>query len=173
MKMTLEEKRRFIQTELCYELRCLLGAATLWQAFKDADAGFDVVVAQDSAFVHARCLFNFFTSTKSGHDISIVEFGPEPYESSIYEMWKEPLNRHVLRIAKGRAKPSNLKKGRHINEQILVFANEILRLWEQFETDPSASDYATNLSKARQCAIQDAANDANGRTKPLFSKESA
>ena len=173
MEMILEEKRRFIQTELCYELRCLLGAATVWQAFKDAGAGFDVVVAQDSAFVHARCLLNFFTSPKSGNDISIVEFGPKPYISPIYKKWEKPLNRHVLHIAKGRANPNNLKNGTHLNEQILDFANEILRLWEQFETDPSASDYATNLSKARQCAIQDAANDANGRTKPLFNKESA
>lgn len=171
MKMTLEQKRSFIQTELCYELRCLLGAATVWQAFKDADAGFDVVVAQDSAFVHARCLFNFFTSLKSKNDISIVEFGPNPYESLVYQLWEEPLNRHVLHISKGRANPNNLKNDTHINEQILVFANEILRLWKQFEADPSASDYAANLSKARQCAIQHATNDANGRTKPQFNYE--
>lgn len=171
MKMTFTEKQKFINYELHHELRCLLGAATVWQAFKDAGAGFDVVVAQDSAFVHARCLFNFFTSTKSGTDISIVEFGPEAYESPIYEKWKEPLNRHVLHISKGRANPQNLKNGTHLNEQVLDFATEILHLWEKFETDPSASGYAANLSEARQQAIQHAANDANERTKPLFNNE--
>jgi hypothetical protein len=173
MKMTPAKKQNFINDELYHELRCILGAATVWQAFKVADAGFDVAVAQDSVFVHARCLFNFFTSATSGNDISIVEFGPKPYKSPIYEKREEPLNRHVLHISKGRAKPSNFKNGTHLNEQVLVFANEILRLWKKFEADPSASDYADNVSKARQQAIQDAANDANGRTKPLFNKESA
>lgn len=56
----------------------------------------------DSAFVHARCLFNFFTEGKGGNDVSVTEFGPTaPYSSAVYDDWQEPLNRHVLHIAKG------------------------------------------------------------------------
>lgn len=70
----------------------------------------------DSAFIHARCLFNFFTLATSGNDISIVEFGPHAYSSATYTRWKEALHRHVLHINKRRASPTNLKNGAHLNE---------------------------------------------------------
>lgn len=165
--MTVADKKSFIETDLYYELRCLLGAATIWQALKETGVGFDVVIAMDSAFVHARCLFNFFTSGGS-NDISIVEFGPQPYDSPTYDQWKEALHRHVLHVAKGRAAPANLIHGAHLNEQVLAFAHEGLRLWRDFEMDAAASEYAVVLKTVEDRALADAGNDARERTKPPF-----
>jgi Fe-S cluster biosynthesis and repair protein YggX len=167
MKMTVQQKQAFITDNLYHELRCLLGAATLWQIFKDDGAGFHVVVAMDSAFVHSRCLFKFFTEARGGNDISVVEFGAGPYPSGPYKAWARSLDRHVLHISKGRVSPTNIRNRDHLNEQVEAFARDIVRLWETFESD--AGDYSAVLIAARNRAITDAANDAAGRISPLFS----
>ena len=158
--LTEQQKRDFITQDLYYELRCLLGAATLWKAFKSQNRGFDVVVAMDSAFVHARCLYKFFTQQQSSHDISIVEFGATAYQSSLFDNWEKPLNRHVLHISKGRLNPTNTDSTTHLNEHIGDFASDIYKLWVKFESDPLASTFATELLDARTKAVQDSANDA-------------
>ena len=160
--LTEQQKRDFITQDLYYELRCLLGAATLWQAFKTQHRGFDVVVAMDSAFVHARCLYKFFTQSQSSHDISITEFRTSAYQSSLFDTWEKPLNRHVLHISKGRLNPTNTDGTTHLNEHVEDFANDIYKLWVKFENDPLASIFATELLDARIKAVQDASNDAVG-----------
>lgn len=165
--MTESEKITFIEKDLYHELRCLLGAVTVWCASQKEDAGFGVVIAMDSAFVHTRCLFNFFTRSKGGNDVSITAFGPQPYSSQVYTDWDNPLNQHVLHISKGRLSPKNLRSGSHLNEQVENFAREILKLWEQFENDPLAVAYKAEVQKARVRAIEDAKNDAEGRIAPL------
>ena len=169
MALKPHEKSSFIRKELCHELRCLLGAATVWKAFSDAKAGFDVVVAMDSAFVHARCLFNFFTHKKGGYDVSVTEFGPRvPYKSLVYEKWCEPLNRHVLHISKGRATPNNVNSSGHLNKQVKAFSDEILRLWDQVIGDPVASKFKADFEWVRGEAIKHAGNDAGLRTNRIF-----
>jgi hypothetical protein len=167
--LTGQQKRDFITKDLYYELRCLLGAATLWQAFKTQHRGFDVVVAMDSAFVHTRCLYKFFTQQQSSHDISIVEFGAAAYQSNLFDTWEKPLNRHVLHISKGRLNPTNTDSTTHLNEHVEDFANDIYKLWVKFENDPLASTFATELRNSRTKAVQDASNDASKhRVSPIF-----
>lgn len=168
MKMTLEEKKNYISEELYHELRCLLGAATVWSGFMEDKAGFNIVVAMDSAFVHARCLFEFFTGISS-HDVRITDFGPkQQYQSAIYDDWKEPLNRHVMHISKGRLKgnETNIKDNMHLKDKVIEFAEDILRLWEKFEKDPS-HQFTSTLIEARRDAIKDAEKDAEDKI-PLF-----
>lgn len=167
--MTDAQKQLFIEQELYHELRCLLGSATVWQVFKNQGAGYDVVVAEDSAFMHARTLFEFFTSDgKNKNNIRIAELGARKYRSNVYSKWKSALNRHVMHLNYKRLEPSNLKNGIHLKDQVEVFAHEILKLWKQFENDPATQPFHQALAKARQRAIADAKNDAAGRIKPLF-----
>jgi hypothetical protein len=160
-RMTEQQKRTFITEDLYYELRCLLGATTLWKAFKAQDRGFDVVIAMDAAFVHTRCLYKFFTQQQSSHDISITEFGAVAYSSMLFRAWEEALNRHVLHISKGRLNPTNTDSTTHLNEHVESFAKDIYKLWLKFENDPLASTFATELLDARTRAAQDADNDAS------------
>jgi hypothetical protein len=167
--LTDQQKRTFINEDLYYELRCLLGATTLWEAFKAQHRGFDVVVAMDSAFVHTRCLYKFFTQQQSGHDISITEFGAAAYSSTLFSTWEEALNRHVLHISKGRSAPTNRDSTTHLNEHVEDFADDIYKLWVKFENDPLASTFATELLDARTKAVQDAGNDASKhKISPIF-----
>ncbi len=169
MPLKPHEKPGFISDSLYHELRCLLGAATVWQILKNHHAGFDVAVAMDSAFVHARNLFNFFTEDQGGVDVSVTEFGPtDPYPSPVYDEWREPLHRHLLHIAKGRINPTNLHGTAHLKDQVLAFATAILDLWSQLQSDPAAAPYASLLADARARAIQDSINDAGTRIQPLF-----
>lgn len=167
--MTDDQKQLFIEQELYHELRCLLGSATVWQIFKHQNAGYDVVVAEDSAFMHARTLFEFFTSDgKNKNNLRVIEFGAHKYKSNIYAKWKPSLNRHVLHLNEKRLNPNNLKADEHLSEQVEVFAREILRLWVQFENDPTAISFQHTLKSVRKRAIADAKNDATGRIDPLF-----
>jgi hypothetical protein len=169
--LTEQQKRTFISEDLYYELRCLLGATTLWRAFKAQHRGFDVVVAMDAAFVHARCLYKFFTQSQSSHDISIVEFGATAYSSALFGTWEEALNRHVLHISKGRVAPTNRDSTTHLNEHVVDFANDIYNLWVKFENDPLASAFVTELLEVRTKAVQDAANDASRHSISLIFTE--
>jgi len=169
MALKADQKSAFIRNEICHELRCLLGAVTVWRAFSNAEAGFDVVVAMDSAFVHARCLFEFFTLKKSSNDVSVTEFGPtSPYQSTLYDAWCEPLNRHVLHIAKGRMTPNNLIASGHLNEQVEVFGEEVLSLWDRLIRDPAAAAFRADFQWTRDEAVKHAANDAGTRTNCIF-----
>ncbi len=167
--LTEQQKRDFITNDMHYELRCLLGAATLWQAFKTQHRGFDVVVAMDSAFVHARCLYKFFTQSQSSYDISIVKFGATAYQSNLFDTWEKPLNRHVLHISKGRLNPTNKDSTTHLNEHVEDFANDIYNLWVKFENDPLASSFSTELLSSRTTAVPNAANEASKHSiSPIF-----
>lgn len=100
------EKTTFLKEDLYYELRCLLGAATIWQVYREDEQGFHVVVAMDSAMVHARCLFNFFTRGSKRFDIRVADFGCRLFKSGLYDVWEEALHRHVLHISHKRLTPS-------------------------------------------------------------------
>jgi hypothetical protein len=168
MRRTEAQKRAFISQDLYHELRCLLGATTVWRAFQAENAGFSVVVAMDSAFVHARNLFNFLADSTT-HDSCVTQFGPStPYDSPVYTMWSEPLHRHVLHIADARISPTNTRGGEHLNQQVESFTREALRLWELFEHDPAASKFHLELNTARLLAIDCARHDASGRITALF-----
>jgi hypothetical protein len=173
-KMTIDEKRTFISSELYHELRCFLGSVTVWKAFSLSESGYDVVVAQDSVFLHARILFEFFTAKKDKeiNTLRITEFGPSKYTSNAYSNWKTPLNRHVLHLNAKRLSPNNVRKNGHLNEQIPSFADAILELWKQFEADPKSADFHDILCEVRLRAIADARNDTRDRIDPLFEPES-
>jgi len=171
--MTPNEKDIFIEKELYHELRCLLGATTLWQTYKKGEMGFDVIVAMDSAFIHARNLFIFFAPTKEDknnkNSIKVMEFGLlKPYSSNVYSDCKEALNRHLFHLNKKRLNATNLKKSGHINEKVEIFAKEVLLLWERFENDAQSSQYHEALKAARVRAIEDARNDAENRIESIF-----
>jgi hypothetical protein len=168
--MTLEEKSQFIREELYHELRCLLGATTVWKIFSNTEKGFDVVVAQDSVLIHARILFEFFDSRgENKSTLRVDKFGVHDYASQVYNQWKVPINNHLMHLDMRRLTPSNVKKKKgHLNEQLEELTKEILRLWARFESDPSAIDFREVLTEARLRAIEDAKNDAAGRIDPLF-----
>lgn len=171
--MSSEEKKDFIENELYHELCCLLEAATVWQILKDGNAGCEVSIAMDSAFIHARNLFVFFAPTdedkKNRNSIKMTDFGfNKTFKSRTYSDSKEAINRHIFHLNKKRLKPTNVKGSGHINEKVKLFADEILKLWQTFEEDDNLGSLKETAQNARLRAIQDARNTADGRIEPLF-----
>lgn len=170
-KMTDLEKKEYIRKHLSHELRSLLGAATVWQRLKVENQGFDVCVAMDSAFVHCRSLFNFFCKKnkkkkQSGRDYSVTEFKVDsPYLSNIFDQWIGELNWSVMHLHNGR---TNTSSKNSIQDQVEIFALEILRLWKLFEVEESASIFSEVLYDARKEAIKCAKDDTKEKINPLF-----
>jgi hypothetical protein len=136
----LDHKEEYIRLHLFNELRWLLGAATEWfiqDRLKLQTVGYDVqVYAMDSAFVHARVLFEFFVQPTSANHYGSDCFLDGVLESNSYTNdWKRPLHAFLMH-AQDRSRPARLKSSgveKDLNQMPVDFACEILKLWEEFE----------------------------------------
>lgn len=169
-----------ISDTLYHELRCCLGSATLWEVWRaKSNSGYDVIVAKDSALVHARCLFEVMTkAATTRNDVSITELKVAARTSALYSQdsqnprWREPLNRNVMHASARRSTPSNVIDGRHLNEMVMDFALEVRSLWRQVESDIGNDDLRDILVEKLERAMADAANDAKRHgAQPVFTVE--
>jgi hypothetical protein len=109
--------------------------------------GYNVqVYAMDSAFLHARTLFEFFLGkTNDNYYGCATEFGVSTLQSDSYTAsWKCPLHRHLMH-AQTRSNPTGLNSAgveKDLNEMPVDFANEVLRLWKEFERQLAKSTKA-------------------------------
>jgi hypothetical protein len=135
------QKSEYIERHLFNELRWLLGAATEWSVqdqLKLEIVGYDVqVYAMDSAFAHARSLFEFFVKETNNNHYGCNEFlgGNTVLTSRDYQNWARPLHRFFMH-AQDRSRPTPLMSSgvaKDLNRMPVDFAREILRLWEEFE----------------------------------------
>jgi hypothetical protein len=135
-------KEEYITDHLFNELRWLLHAATEWWIQDRLElniVGYNVqVYAMDSAFLHARALFEFFVKDKNGNHYGCDVFLPlgNVLESDKYQKWTRPLHRHLMHI-QTRSQPEQLEslsgEMKDLNKMPVDFASEILRLWKEFE----------------------------------------
>ena len=135
----------YVTEHLFVELQWLLYSATEWsiqdklQLQKD---GYQVqVYAVDSAFLHARTLFEFFVKQTTNYHYGVNEFLSCTLPSEKYENWEGPLHSFAMH-AQDRSKPAPLISSsglKDLNQMPVEFAREILRLWEEFENQLSAS----------------------------------
>src|SRR5258707_8346556 len=96
-----KHKEEYIKLHLFNELRWLLGAATEWSLqdqLKLEKVGYNVqVYAMDSAFLHARALFEFFVQQPTKNHVSSSGFLGTVLNSSSYENdWKRPLHTFLM-----------------------------------------------------------------------------
>jgi len=132
-------KEDYIKHHLFNELRWLLHAATEWSVQAQLElgiVGYNVqVYAMDSAFVHARALFEFFLSPPSRNHHSAKQFLPLVLTSDLYDDWKDPLHKFLMH-ADNRSFPRQLRTAdgpKDLNRMPVCFAKEVLRLWREFE----------------------------------------
>jgi hypothetical protein len=138
---TRDAKLHYIDSHLFNELRYLLPAATEWSIQHQLElriVGYEVqVYAMDSAFLHARTLFEFFLKETSRNHYGWDEFLDRKLSSPKYERWSDPLHRHVMH-AQTRSQSQQLESfcggaRKDLNAMPVDFALEILRLWKEFE----------------------------------------
>lgn len=124
-----------------HELKWLLRAASEWHLQDKIQLGLPgvsvQVYAMDSAFLHARTLFEFFTMNTGDNYYGISAYGLEPIPSHPYtDGWKDKLHAFVMH-AQDRSRPGKLKcvdgTEKDLNKMPVDFAKEIVRVWREFQ----------------------------------------
>ena len=154
-----------IEDDLFNELRWLLCAATEWAAQRvptiKEPCKHLKVYTMDSAFTHARGLYEFFTMERKSvlnHDrqnhkrLTWHSYGlTAPLASQAYKKrFAGPLHGRVMHICLGRS------AHRPIKDKVVTLAADILDLWDRFSKHPDLKDYASLLDEKRKEAIDEA-----------------
>ena len=172
--------RRIIRCDLYNELRWLLVAATTWCAVSDSSTlgasqrrlpaldlpDHTIVLAFDSAIVHARALLEFFTMTATeykGWDrkgkpaLAVRAFGIEhPLSSDIFDTWSEAINARVAHIRRDRPSAQLTPGGLHLKDQVASLTNEVLRLWHDLTELSEMSSYRDLMEQVMMAAMDEA-----------------
>lgn len=147
-----------IKEHLQYELRFLFGAQLLIKTTKN-DGNLQNYF-KDSAYIHTRTLYEFFTAKSGGNDIHLEDLGQVKMQSSLYNKWLEALNRRAMHLSPGRVKRNNTKEpldSGQLNDQIDNFCHDITSLWLQWVKNDNnrASELIDILWNAKDQAHDD------------------
>lgn len=150
--------------DLYNELRWLVCAATEWDA--EGRRGSDgpqpcfhiQVYAMDSALLHARSLYEFFTATdesirrnRKKKPLTWRDFGARCRQSSAtYDRFIKPLHGRVMHLCWDRTGFQEVKS------QVAVLALDLLGLWDGFCAEPEVAPYSALLRRKRDEAIGEA-----------------
>lgn len=140
--MDRKQLTHYLEAHLGNEIRYLVAAATEWHAQKFMhleEPGYEVqVYAMDSAFVHARNLFEFLTEKTTESHYGYDAFGIGKLKSKIYQKdWKSPLHSHLMH-AQDRTATRMLTsyqradQPKPLQDMPVDFAHEAVRLWRAF-----------------------------------------
>jgi hypothetical protein len=156
--------RTAIEEDLFNELRWLLCAATEWDAYdKLMDEPSQLariqepcyhlkVYTMDSALLHARSLYEFFTATKQTKKRRTWwDYSRTAGQTSAkYDDFRKPLHGRVMHLNKDRSGYKEIKK------EVVNLAIDILKLWNKFSEKPGLEPYANLFNKYRDLAIAEA-----------------
>jgi hypothetical protein len=163
-----------IEVDLLYELKYLLCAATEWEAQRvlvgkppkmEEPCHHLMVYSMDSAFAHARGLYEFFTTPektvlrneeKNFNRLTWHDYSPNAIQrSNPYDAFRVPLHGRVMHVCKDRSGYDEIKN------EVVTLAADILDVWDRFSKHPDLKDYAALLHATRKRAIKEAENVAN------------
>ena len=138
----------YLEQHLANELHWLLRAANEWVVQDGLGLAIDgyhcQVYAMDSAFLHARTLFEFFTSdeTRSNY-YTVDQFGLTKLDSPLYRAgWKSGLHEYLMHAQRREGQqPLTDANGtqKALKTMAPDFAAEIVRLWQVFVDDLRAA----------------------------------
>jgi hypothetical protein len=180
-----DKKGEYIEKHLFNELRYLLAAATEWaiqEQLQFEKAGYEVqVYAMDSAFLHARSLFEFLTAKTTDNHYGYDEFLKSPLDLSPYTKDRMAPLHHYVMHTQDRSKPGPLTAAdgtsKDLNKMPVEFGHEILRLWRRFELalsatgDPNDKKFEELAVKKREEAIKAAATVIESQVAKQHAKE--
>jgi hypothetical protein len=156
--------KRYLEEDLYNELRWLVCAATEWDAQdkligeppqvpKIEEPCFHFkVYTMDSALLHARSLYEFFTATRCRNGrLTWRDFSSQASQKSgKYDKFIKPLHGRVMHIDRDRAGYEEIKK------EVVNFAIDILDLWDSFSKQPGLAPYSGLLDQFRTKAVGEA-----------------
>jgi hypothetical protein len=139
-RLSRAEKKDYLKRHLSNELEWLLRSAAEWHVqntLRLGVPGYEIqVFAMDSAALHARTLFEFFTkgTTDNYYGLDAFDIGTIP--SELYTDDWEPILHSFLMHAQDRSDPKQLLSfdrtiHKDLNQMAVDFAREIVRLWKE------------------------------------------
>lgn len=160
--MNEEELKQYIEVHVYNDLRWLLCAATEWKAQTELVDAHKVkqpcfhlqVYTMDCAFLHVRCLYEFFTEPPQ-------LLRNLRQKSSMYEKFRGPLNRRLFH-------PLDRALAEEVKNEVTNLANDLLELWVGLSREPNAAKYREVLDDSLRRAIDEAANVASQYAKYGF-----
>ncbi len=159
--MTNPELKKFIDNHLYNELRYLLCATASWKMAKENLQSVPthfVVYTLDSALLHSRSLFEFFTHTNPTKKKNLVTWKDfsleEGINSKLYKEWIEPLHHHVMHL-ENRLDVTNEIDGVHLKDMVNKFSAEIVSIWSIFSAKID-KDLKKNMDKVLKKSISEA-----------------
>jgi hypothetical protein len=168
-----EQLKQLIKDDLFFELKHLLCAATEWEAQellvdccppKMNQPCFHLkVYAMDSAFLHARNLYEFFTVPKQCIErnkkwgrLTWQDFSGDAIQTSdkYDEDFREDFHGRLLHLSGNRSAKKEIKG------EVTSLAKDVLQLWDGFAKKPGIEPYAMALNEKRREAIDEAVHVA-------------
>lgn len=138
MPMTNSELEKFINEHLYNELKYLLCATASWKVAKVSTKHMPshfIVYTLDSALLHARSLFEFFTHKDPDRKKNLVTWKSlglkDRIDSDLYTEWIKPLHHHVMHL-ENRLNVTNEINGKHLKNMVVEFSVEIVKIWDIF-----------------------------------------
>lgn len=156
--------------DLAYELQLLLGSAKIVGKIEEYDQSQDtdkyklgnlVNYFKDSAYLHARNLYNFFAANTK-NDAKVTQYiNTYLFDLSIYDKWSDGLHDHVLHIKtkRGVDAKTNVVDRAHLNEMVPTFAKDIRKLWQNWINNTPNEQLKKQLEGALEDADSASDND--------------
>lgn len=157
--------------DLAYELQLLLGSAEVVKKLEAYDkkqtddkdkVGNLINYFKDSAYMHARNLYNFFAADTK-NDAKVTQYiNTYLFDLTTYRQWIDALHDHALHIKtkRGTTSKSNVINGKHLNEMVPDFADDIKKMWQDWIDNTTNSTTRTELEDALKSAEESAESDA-------------
>lgn len=153
--------------DIFYELRMLLGAAEMCKLEGAIGSGNVINYFKDSAYLHARILYEFFTDANYQNDASIVQFGGHPtIAAKLYsEPFRNRLNRRVMHMNHSRSQNTTKEPegATQLNEQVQDIADDIRQLFQKWINTCTDVKFKAGLIELVDEAESQAENDTRGR----------
>lgn len=167
----LADPDEYLREHVANELHWLLRASNEWvvqDQLRFGISGYHVqVYAMDSAFLHARTLFEFLTQRTGRNHYGVDELGISPIESKVYASeWSDALHEYVMH-AKGRSAQRELHAldgtVKDLKTMPPDFAQEVERLWVLF-----ANRLREDGQSARADAVEEILRDARQQAEAVL-----
>lgn len=152
-------KEEFLREDLYNELRWLLCAATEWHACRKLakEPGCRqphhlIVYTMDSALLHARSLYEFFTAASIKPDRRTWrDYSHNARQESVtYDKFIKPLHGRVMHLNRDREGYDAVK------DEVVNLAADVLRLWDDFSKKSDVKPYVQSLQEYRELAVREA-----------------
>jgi hypothetical protein len=110
----------------------------------------------DSVLLYARSLYEFFTATRKPQDrLAWQDYGqPARQTSATYDRFRKALHGRGMHLDKDRSRYEAVK------DEVVNFANDILRLWAAFSGKPGMEPYRKALDDCHKRALDEASKVA-------------